>query len=139
MSNQPQDFLADGAQTYEQKNDDYGNSWELTGEIMWLILGEQPVTLETPEDFIRFGLWTRRLDKFCRAMHGEFVADEKNYESVQDNHLDDMVYAAMHATTHEVDEPDVDEIEQAFERAMAEARDDSIETIIDFLAAGYDE
>lgn len=129
MSKQPQDFLADGAETYERKNDDYGDSWRLTGEIMWLILGEQPLTLETPEDFIRFGLWTRRLDKFCRAMHGEFVSDDVNYESIQDNHRDDMVYAAMHASTHDTDDDPVDTIEQAMEAS----REGSLEDFIEYL------
>jgi hypothetical protein len=60
--------------------------------------GEEPITLESAEDVISFGLMTRRLDKFARAFNGEFRDDDLNFESTEDAHLDDMVYAAMSAS-----------------------------------------
>lgn len=98
---QPQEFLRGGADTYEEKNEDYGDSWRKVGYVMWMMAGKEPITLESPEDFIRIGLYTRRLDKLFRTFNGDFVADgDLNFEAVQDNHLDDMVYAAMQASTY---------------------------------------
>lgn len=99
----PDELLHDLADVFEEKNDDYGDSWRLTGEILHLAAGGETVELETPEDFIRFGLWTRRLDKVVRAFHGEFVVDgEPNFEAIRDTLEDEAVYAAMHAITHAV-------------------------------------
>jgi len=98
----PDEILRDLAELYVEKNDDYGNSWEMVGEILYLMAGEEAVTIESPEDWIRVGLYVRRLDKFLRAFHGEFVAGgQKNFEAIKDSHEDDSVYAAMHASTHE--------------------------------------
>lgn len=90
-------ILEDGGATFEKKTEDYGDSWRLIGEILLSMSHGEPVTLETPQDFVSFGLFTRRLDKFARAFHGEFAADDMNFESVRDAHEDEMVYAAMHA------------------------------------------
>jgi hypothetical protein len=98
MLNSPEDNLFEGAETYKDKNDDYGDSWRQVGEFMKELAGPDGVHLETKEDFISFGLFTRRLDKLARSFNGEFNADGLNYESVTDAHQDEMVYAAMHAT-----------------------------------------
>lgn len=90
------DILNEGAETYKLKSEDYGDSWRLVGEFLWM-LAHDGVELETKEDFISFGLYTRRLDKIARAFNGEFNDDELNFESVNDSHKDSMVYAAMHA------------------------------------------
>jgi hypothetical protein len=92
----PTEILRDGAETYEEKNDDYGDSWRLVGEFLWL-LSNDGIELKTKEDFISFGLYTRRLDKIARSFNGEFNDDELNFESVIDSHTDESVYAAMHA------------------------------------------
>lgn len=94
----PEDFLFDGAETYESKNEDYGDSWRKVGIILHLLANREPITLETPRDHISYGLFTRRLDKLARAYHAEFRADELNHEPTIDAHKDDMVYAAMHAS-----------------------------------------
>lgn len=95
----PEEVLIQGGETYQSKNDDYGDSWRKVGEILYLLVGEEPITLETPQDHISYGLFTRRLDKFARAFHGEFVSDaEANHEPVIDAHKDDMVYSAMHSS-----------------------------------------
>jgi hypothetical protein len=94
----PQDILSDGAETYEAKNSDYGDSWRKVGEILHDLADGEPVTLNSPEDHIAYGLLTRRLDKIARAYHGELLADELNFESVLDSHQDESVYAAMSAS-----------------------------------------
>lgn len=94
---EPQDILQRGSETYATKNDDYGDSWRQVGEVLRMFGGDT-IELETTEDHISYGLYTRRLDKFARAFHGEFVADEMNHEPVVDAHEDEMVYAAMHAS-----------------------------------------
>lgn len=95
------DILNDGAETYESKNDDYGDSWRMVGQFLWMLAPSEGVTLESPEDFIAFGLYTRRLDKIARAYNGEFIADELNYEDVLDSHEDESIYAAMSAANQE--------------------------------------
>lgn len=94
----PQDVLTDGAETYAEKNDDYGDSWRLAGELLWAMSGDDDIVLESVDDVIRFGLWTRRMDKMIRAFNGEFRADELNFESIFDTHKDESVYTAMHAS-----------------------------------------
>jgi hypothetical protein len=89
--------LFKGASSYSGKNEDYGDSWRKTGEILSQVVEDGKVELESPDDFVRMGLYTRRLDKLLRAFHGEFVNDEINNESVKDSHRDEMVYAAMAA------------------------------------------
>lgn len=91
------DILEEGARTYEKKNDDYGSSWYSIGEILHKMAGNEPVTLSSPEDWVRVGLYTRRLDKLFRSFNGEFRTDELNFESVADAHEDESVYAAMAA------------------------------------------
>ena len=91
------DTLIDGAETFEEKSEDYGMSWKLIGEILLMLNEGEPLTLETKEDFVSFGLFTRRLDKVARAFNGEFRQDDLNFESVADSHMDSAVYAAMSA------------------------------------------
>jgi hypothetical protein len=91
------DIISDGAETYAEKNEDYGDSWRTVGEILFQLAEGETVELESPEDFVSLGLFTRRLDKMARAFHGEFNADDMNFESVIDAHEDEMVYAAMAA------------------------------------------
>ena len=57
------------------------------------------MVLETPSDFIEFGLFTRRLDKFCRSVHGTFQGgfEGMNFEDASDSDADESVYAAMQA------------------------------------------
>lgn len=97
----PHAILKHGGETYKSKNEDYGDSWRKIGVILHMLADEEPVVLETPEDHISYGLFTRRLDKLARAYHGEFIADEMNHESIQDAHEDEMVYAAMHSNNQQ--------------------------------------
>lgn len=113
---EPDDILFDGAETYEKKQSDYGDSWRKIGYIFHLLANGHSIELETVEDHISYGLFTRRMDKIARAFNGEFLADEMNYESIEDAHEDESVYAAMAASNQSqrkrarvgVDEPDGD-------------------------------
>ena len=98
---QVSDKLIEGAETFEEKSEDYGMSWKLIGEILLLLNEGEPLTLETKEDFVSFGLFTRRMDKLARAFNGEFAQDDMNFESVADSHLDEAVYAAMAAVNQQ--------------------------------------
>lgn len=115
MNKDPEDFLFDGAATFQKKTKDYGQSWKTIGYILWQMANEEPITLESPEDIISFGLFTRRMDKMARAFHGEFQAEEMNFESVVDAHEDEMVYAAMAATNQHDKNRIPDEEEVVFE------------------------
>jgi hypothetical protein len=97
MSKSVTDILNGGAEVFEEKNDDYGDSWRLVGEFLWLLTDEEGVELTSKDDFISFGLYTRRLDKLARGFNGDLLADDLNFEAVQDSHEDESVYAAMHA------------------------------------------
>lgn len=97
MHNSPEDILFDSAETYREKNDDYGDSWRQVGEFLYE-LADGEVTLDSKEDFISFGLFTRRLDKMARAFNGEFNSEDLNFESVVDSHEDESVYSAMAAS-----------------------------------------
>jgi hypothetical protein len=106
--NTPEDILFDGAETYRDKNDDYGDSWRQVGEFLYELSGGE-ITLDSKQDFISFGLFTRRLDKMARAFNGEFNDDSLNFESVVDSHEDESIYAAMHASNqHDRTQSDVD-------------------------------
>lgn len=93
----PTEVLRDGADTYESKNEDYGDSWRHIGEVFALLADGETVELETAEDFVAMGLLTRRMDKIARAFFAELVNDEVNHEPAVDAHEDEMVYAAMSA------------------------------------------
>jgi hypothetical protein len=97
MTKNVTDILQDGAELYEKKQSDYGDSWRLVGEFLWLLTDEEGVELTSKDDFISFGLYTRRLDKLARGFNGDLLADDLNFEAVQDSHEDESVYAAMHA------------------------------------------
>lgn len=99
----PIEVLDDSSQLYEDKNDDYGDSWKLVGKILALILEHQDIdTLEiaaNPDHLNALGLYTRRLDKLIRSFNATFVADELQVdESVPETVGDQVPYAAMHTS-----------------------------------------
>lgn len=74
--------------TYRKKNSNYGNSWLLTGQTMFLWF-PKGLKIDTPRKFIMFGLMTRMLDKIIRAAQLELAAEsdkvgEKSSESLGD-------------------------------------------------------
>lgn len=85
------------ADTYQSKTTDYGESWYIIGELLYQMAHKESVTLESPEDWVRVGLYTRRLDKLARAFNGEFMGTELSYEPIVDAHADEGSYADMHA------------------------------------------
>jgi hypothetical protein len=101
----PAQILQESATTHDKKNEDYGESWRAIGHVLHGLANGEPIVLETPEDFISFGLFTRRLDKIARCFNGEFLSDELNYESISDSHADETAYAAMHASLLAEQEP----------------------------------
>lgn len=90
------EILHDSASLHEDKQKDYGRSTRLTGSILWQIAGGEPFMVEGPEDLMSLGLYTRRLDKMARSFRGEFILDGLNFESINDSHNDESVYAAKH-------------------------------------------
>jgi hypothetical protein len=91
------DVMEKWAETYKDKNDNYGASWLLAGETMHLWLGT--VVLDTPQKHVMYGLMTRMLDKFIRA--GNLLLREtsdKVGEAAQDTLSDLGVYSFMAAT-----------------------------------------
>lgn len=102
MGQSPDEILAGLAETHREKEADYGAAWKTVGHMLYLLAGEEPVEIDSPEDWIRIGLYYERLIKIARAFNGEFVAEEMNFEAIRDSHEDDAVYAVMHASTHGV-------------------------------------
>lgn len=102
----PAERLEDLAGTFERKNEEYGESWRLAGELVSQILAEQDVNqLETdPQTMISLGLYFQRLHKITRGMTGEFALEELAHESVADSHDDEAVYATIHAHHTEVND-----------------------------------
>lgn len=100
--NTPDEILQQNAETYKEKNSDYGDSWRLAGMTLSLWLrhaGMDEVTLPADEGtWNSLGLFTRRLDKMIRSFNAEFVVDELNFESTADAHEDESTYAAMAAS-----------------------------------------
>ena len=88
--------------THDEKNEDYGQAWIEVGHTLHRMAGEEPVTLESPEDWASVGLYWERLIKLYRGFNGEFAADELNFESIEDSHEDNINYSAMHAALQEL-------------------------------------
>lgn len=91
------EILEQNGETYQLKNADYGESWKNIGHILHLLANEQPVVLETPEDWIAAGLFTRRLDKIARSFNMDLLEHSPNFEGAVDADEDESVYAAMQA------------------------------------------
>ena len=97
----PAEVLADSAQLYEAKNEDYGNSWTLVGETIALWsdeLGVDEIDPTDPEQAAEMGLYWERLIKLIRAFNLEFNDEAPNNESTAESHQDASTYAAMHAS-----------------------------------------
>jgi hypothetical protein len=95
--------------TYKRKNQNYGNSWQLTGQILALVFPEG-VTLDTPRKFIVIGMVTRMLDKILRYARLELTAEtDKVGEKSSESAFDLGVYGFM-AGTHVLDEQTINTI-----------------------------
>jgi hypothetical protein len=95
------DVLQDASELYERKNEDYADSWRLTGQTiaMWLQHEGNDVTEipNNPEAWIAIGLYTRRLDKMIRSFMQIFNNDGEPEvdEAVTETTEDQVPYAAM--------------------------------------------
>lgn len=98
MSKSVADILREGGDTFEKKTVDYGQSWRSVGHIIREMAHGEPIVLDSPEEIIAFGLFTRRLDKLSREFYGTFFADGLNFEGPVDSAEDESVYAAMSAS-----------------------------------------
>lgn len=89
--------------TYRRKNQNYGNSWLLTGQILALAFPEG-IKVDTARKFIVLGMVTRMLDKILRYSRLELTAEtDKVGEKSSESALDLGVYGFM-AGTHVLDE-----------------------------------
>jgi len=98
--------LEDSKELYGDKEDDYGESWRLTGKILSLIIEQQNqeeiVIPSDPDYLIALGLYTRRLDKLVRSFNATFIQEEvKVDESVAETVGDQVPYAAMQTEVSE--------------------------------------
>jgi hypothetical protein len=83
------------AEKFENKNDNYGNSWMLSGETFSLWF-PQGLNIITPRQQIMHGLITRMLDKLIRAAHMELAGvQDKVGEKASETFFDLGVYAFM--------------------------------------------
>jgi hypothetical protein len=89
-------LFEDRKELFVSKNQNYGNSWVKTGEILSLIFKENGIHLKTREDFIGFGVIVRMLDKYVRYCNLKYAGEEdKVGESICDTVGDLGVYALM--------------------------------------------
>lgn len=95
--------------TYRRKNENYGNSWLLTGQILALAFPEG-VTLDTPRKFIALGMVTRMLDKILRYARLELTKEtDKVGEKSSESAFDLGVYGFM-TGTHALDEQTINNL-----------------------------
>lgn len=93
----PADLLEELSEQYRAKQEEYGNSWRLAGLAMYLAVEGEEVVLDSPEDWIHVGLYTRRFDKLFRSVNCTFGLDEIDFESAEEDDGDESVYASMQA------------------------------------------
>jgi hypothetical protein len=90
--------LEEWTATYKAKNENYGNSWLLTGQILSLAF-PQGVVLDTTRKFIVIGMVTRMLDKILRYANLELTAEtDKVGEKSSESAFDLGVYGFMSGT-----------------------------------------
>lgn len=80
--------LTAAAKTFEQKNNEYGDSYKTKGEIMAAYF-PGGITLETPDDFARFAMLSGVIGKMHRYSANFFNGGH------QDSLRDASVYSAM--------------------------------------------
>lgn len=81
---------------YKSKNENYGASWLLTGEILYLCFGD--LRLDTPQKHIIYGLVVRMFDKILRGANLELSREkDKVGEASQETFGDLGVYGFMAA------------------------------------------
>jgi len=96
---EPSDVLHEVAEQQQAKNADYGSSWQKTGELKAVLAGGELPHIETADEAVMDGLYTRMLDKLSRGYTLEFLNDEREIddEALADTFRDLAGYAAMAA------------------------------------------
>lgn len=95
--------------TYRRKNENYGNSWLLTGQILAMVFPEG-VVLDTPRKFVAIGMITRMLDKILRYARLELTAEtDKVGEKSSESAFDLGVYGFM-TGTHALDDQTINKL-----------------------------
>lgn len=88
------EILEANAELFKSKNEDYGNSRQISGEISDILI-DGSLELESQNQHIIYGLQTRLLDKMIRAFHLQWNISNENHESLVDTYKDLSNYAAM--------------------------------------------
>jgi hypothetical protein len=102
------ELIEEHGETYEKKNEDYGDSWRLVGPALYVMMNQESVVLDSPEDWTRVSLYVRRMDKMIRSLQMEMSdGNEFNYESVMDTHGDESIYAVMAEQFTQSDMPEM--------------------------------
>jgi hypothetical protein len=94
------EVLKDSEKLFTSKEQDYGESWRLTGKILAAILEQQDedelVIPADPKALSAFGLFTRKIDKLVRSFNGVFIQDELEVdENLAETAQDQIPYDAM--------------------------------------------
>lgn len=97
----PKEILEDGAEVFEEKNEDYGDAWRVAAELLWEMNEGDEIVLSSEKEAVSLGLYLLRLIKIARSVNGEFNVEELNNEEIGESDRDEMVYAAIHAAFHE--------------------------------------
>lgn len=89
----PADFLHAAAELFESRNEDYGNTWVMTGEVMKALFPDG-INLQTEHDFSKFNtiqLMALKLMRICAHF------DSGHIDSLKDL----QVYTAMLESKYE--------------------------------------
>lgn len=94
------EVIKDSEKLFKCKEEDYGESWRLTGKILVTILEQQDedelVIPADPKALSAFGLFTRKIDKLVRSFNGVFIQDELEVdENLAETAQDQIPYDAM--------------------------------------------
>ncbi|QLG30162.1 hypothetical protein HUG10_21480 (plasmid) [Halorarum halophilum] len=117
MNTEPNDILEEQKEMFTAKNDDYRDTWIVSGMAL-SALHSEPVTLETDIDHIVNGNVHRLLDKILRGYSTAVINDDVNFEAAVDSFRDAATYAAMIASALE-GEPTT-RLQTAYDNALGE-------------------
>jgi|GEM_PF-5903507 len=116
MTTEPTDVLEEQKATFEAKNEDYSDTWIVSG-IALSSLHDEPVVLDSDIDHIVNGNVHRLLDKVLRGYSATIINDDVNFEAAVDSFRDAATYAAMLASVLE-GEP-TERLHTAYDNALA--------------------
>lgn len=81
--------LDDAAVLAESKNKEYGNTYDQTGQVMYIIFGQKQFEFIGPKAYSLYSVLTWIVGKLCR------FATAKSEEARKDSLRDLVVYSAM--------------------------------------------